>query len=164
LQQAHATNKPIYVTAFNRDGSRLATGGADEVVQVWDAASGSLKSTMQGHGFVIISADFNASGDRLLTVAMNERPKLWDVESGRELVTLNPFPGKRERLIGGRFIEDSHKAVFAAITGQVAILEAFPAKTDQWGCESDDFRHCVEWRKRQSRYNPRATLGDIQWE
>ncbi|MBI1291973.1 hypothetical protein GC173_12145, partial [bacterium] len=163
VRNAHGTAKPVYVVTFNHDGTRIASGGVDEVVHVWDVPSGKEVSTMKGHGLIIIAADFNEHGDRLLTVAMNERPKLWDVESGRELLTLNPFPGRREQLMGARFLPGSRKAVFATAKGNVGILESLDVTGREIDCEGADSRACIELGKRRQRYFPQAQLTDIEW-
>ncbi|MGH3915643.1 MAG: WD40 repeat domain-containing protein [Pseudonocardiaceae bacterium] len=47
--------------SFNADGSLIATGCDDRMIRLWDAASGRLVRTLEGHTDRVYAVDF-ASG------------------------------------------------------------------------------------------------------
>ncbi len=77
--------------AFSADGALLVTGGSDDTVKLWDAASALEIVTFKGHAedviAVAVSSDLRhvASGDAKGNI------KLWEVGTGRELKS---FPGR----------------------------------------------------------------------
>ena len=73
----------VYSVAWSPDGKRLAAGGTDHTVKIWDAASGAEVLTLIGDTSVAWSPD----GKRLAT-AEGDDTKLWDAASGQELLTL----------------------------------------------------------------------------
>jgi WD40 repeat protein len=82
--------------AFTPDGTALATGGADQVVQLWDARTGKLLRKFRGHheqGTALLC--FSADGRLLATKEMTDNGsgagslRMWDVKTGAE-VCVNP--------------------------------------------------------------------------
>lgn len=67
--------------AFAPDGRTLAGGGGDEVVRLWDVASGKLKSYLYPRSYPA-SLSYSADGSRLM-VADSENIKVWDVAKVR---------------------------------------------------------------------------------
>src|SRR5260221_9066949 len=51
--------------AFSSDGERLASGGADSTVRVWDATTGQELATFRGHTGYVWSVAFSPDGNRL---------------------------------------------------------------------------------------------------
>jgi hypothetical protein len=68
-------------------GRRLASGGGDRTIKLWDPASGQLQATLEGH-----SGSVNAlavlPGGRLASGALDGTIKLWDPASGQLQATL----------------------------------------------------------------------------
>ncbi len=82
--------------AFTPDGAALATGGADQVVQLWDARTGKQLRKFRGHeeqGTALLC--FSDDGQLVATheIGKNGRSagslRLWDVKTGSE-VCVNP--------------------------------------------------------------------------
>src|SRR5262245_14683294 len=51
--------------AIDRDGKRLATGGSDGVVRLWDASSGELVRALVGHDGWVFRVAFSPDGKTL---------------------------------------------------------------------------------------------------
>ncbi len=72
---------PAY--AMSADGKLVATGGSNEnEVKVWDAESGELKLTLNGHNKGVLSLAFSRDGRTLASGSYDNTARLWDTESG----------------------------------------------------------------------------------
>lgn len=69
----------VFGVAFSRDGTRLATGGADGTARIWDAESGEELLRLAGHEGIVALVDFSPDGTRLLTGGGDGTARVWDV-------------------------------------------------------------------------------------
>lgn len=69
---------PILALAFSADGKRIASGGSDMVIRVWDAATGASIGEMHGHSGQINGLAFSVDGRYLASVADDGTARLWD--------------------------------------------------------------------------------------
>jgi len=74
---------PITVTAWAPDGKLLATGGGDELIRLWDAATGKEVRQLRATSSFTALAFFN-DGKTLVSADQLGYLRLWNVESGRE--------------------------------------------------------------------------------
>ena len=83
---ARCVNAPgIIALAFSPNSQRLATGGEDGIVCVWDAATGKRLLQCQGHTSKVLSVAFRGDGLRLLTASHDGTVRQWDPQTGREV-------------------------------------------------------------------------------
>ena len=66
----------------------VITGGSDEVARLWDADTGKLIRTLEGHIDVINRVAFSPDGNLFATASWDGTAKVWQVSSGQLLFTL----------------------------------------------------------------------------
>ena len=75
-----------YLT-WSPGGDRLAAGGEDQAVYLWDPATGSLRQTLSGHTDTIRTLAFNGDGTLLATGGNDHTVNLWQPATGERLYT-----------------------------------------------------------------------------
>ena len=79
--------------AFSPDGSTVVSGSFDGTLKLWDARSGRLLRTLEGHSLTVSSVAFSPDGSTVVSGSEDRTLKLWDVRSGRLLRTLEGHSG-----------------------------------------------------------------------
>src|SRR4051794_4905220 len=64
--------------AFSHDGTKLATGSADRLAQVWNARSGKPLSKLEGHADNVSSVAFSPDDALLATGSYDQTVRVWD--------------------------------------------------------------------------------------
>ena len=75
------------------DGRWIVSGGQDDTVKVWDAATGAEVMTLRGHKGQVVTAAFSPDGHRIVSGSRDQTLKIWDTKSQKELLTLAGHDG-----------------------------------------------------------------------
>ncbi|MGD8585482.1 MAG: protein kinase [Chloroflexota bacterium] len=86
-----ASGKPaaIFDVAYHPEGTTFATGGADNVARVWEAATGELVWSLNGHDDFIQALAYSPDGNLLATAGNDLTARVWDLKTGQAIWTLN---------------------------------------------------------------------------
>jgi WD40 repeat protein len=81
----------IMCLALTPDGKKLASGGFDRLVHVWDISGGvaaaKLEQKIENHADCVFGVAFVPDGKRLLTCSRDKTAKVWDLEKKESLLT-----------------------------------------------------------------------------
>lgn len=87
LEQLHSlqVSGALDAVAFSPDGTRIATGGRDNVIRVWSAETGELLMETEGHSDWVTSLTFSANGIQLISGSRDNTVRLFNANSGELL-------------------------------------------------------------------------------
>ncbi|MGK0519441.1 MAG: WD40 repeat protein [Planctomycetota bacterium] len=68
----------VYCVAFSPDGSRIATGGNDTTVTIWDAQTGERLLVLHGHELYVMGLAWSPDGRLLASASGDTTIRLWD--------------------------------------------------------------------------------------
>jgi hypothetical protein len=70
----------IVSVAWAPDGSQVATGSADGVIEIWSVIEGLVLETLEGHTGRIVTLYWTASGSQIVSAADDGSVRVWGVE------------------------------------------------------------------------------------
>jgi len=90
------SNDRIESVTFSPDSQRLASGGCDGTIRLWDMKTGEQSLVFDKHDSDtgrISGLQFHPDGSRIISAQCNGEIKVWDSQSGEERLTIWPNRG-----------------------------------------------------------------------
>ena len=116
---------PVLSVAFSPDGWRLASGGEDNTVKIWDSATGKELFPLKGHEGRVTSVAFSPDGQRLASASADHTVKIWDSATGKELLALK---GHGEVVTSVTFSPDGQRLATASSDKTVKVWDSTTGK------------------------------------
>jgi eukaryotic-like serine/threonine-protein kinase len=113
--QSFSHPKRIWAVAWHPTGTRVATGGEDSRIYVWDTETGQTRTVMSGHRGIVNCLSFSHAGDLLASTSWDYTVKLWDPFTGSELVSDVAQGDQMHEL---RFSPDDRQLAYAVNPGR----------------------------------------------
>jgi eukaryotic-like serine/threonine-protein kinase len=81
----------VNAVAWSPDGKRIASGGVDGTVQVWDAAKGGNLFTYHGHFDEVFAVAWSPDGKRIASSSADKTVQVWDAANGGDVFTYRGY-------------------------------------------------------------------------
>jgi WD40 repeat protein len=101
---------PCVILAFSPDSRRLASGGADHTIKVWDVQNGRELHTLRGHTGDVYAVAFspNDGGRWIASGSEDSTVKVWDTRT-EQPVLVRSFRGHTALVCGLAFSPDGKR-------------------------------------------------------
>ena len=130
--QEHAPGRVLDTAAdqmlclsFSPDGRRLAAGGSDNAVRIFDIADGKLGLTIEQHADWVTDVAFSPDGTRLASASRDKSARVFDAATG---ATLSAYLGHEEAVFGVAWTDDGKRVWSVGKDRKIHIWSAADAK------------------------------------
>jgi LPXTG-site transpeptidase (sortase) family protein len=118
--QSQIFTGPLDAVAFSPDGRLIASGGRDNLVRLWDAASGVNLAQMTGHTNWVTRIAFSPDGTKLISGSNDSTVRLWDVAN---YALLQTFTQHTAPVTGVAFSPDGLLMASGGMDGNIWIAD-----------------------------------------
>jgi WD40 repeat protein len=111
--------------AFSPDSRRLLTTSQDQIVRVWDVATGTRLHDLVGHGNIVFCAVYSPDGKRIASGGRDDNVRIWDAETFEPVARLG---GHEDYIYSLAWRADSQQLVSGSGDHTVRIWDTVPMK------------------------------------
>jgi WD40 repeat protein len=125
LKQLLDVDDSVLCLAISADGKKLAAGGCDRIVRVWDLSGGianaKLEQSIENHADWVLGVALSPDNKLLLTCSRDKTAKVWDLAAKESVLT---FPEHQNAVFGVAVKSDSKTGYSAGLDKQVRMWNA----------------------------------------
>ena len=121
LKELLQVEDSVLAMAISKDGKKIAAGGTDRVVRVFDIDSGKLEHAVENHADWILGIAFTPDAKGLVTGSRDKTAKLWDLANKESLLT---FPDHQNIVNNVTMTPDGTFGLSAGEDGSIRIWQA----------------------------------------
>jgi WD40 repeat protein len=114
------TDDSVLCLAISSDGKKLAAGGCDRMVRVWDLGAGiansKLEQAIENHADWVFGVVFSFDGKHLLTASRDKTAKVWDLAAKESVLT---FPDHQNGVYGVALRADGKAGISVGQDNQI---------------------------------------------
>lgn len=122
----------VHSINFSSDGKWIVSGGKDNLVRVWETATGKQLLQLEGHTDWVRSVQFSPDNRLILSAGNDKTCRIWELSTGK---TLTIFRGHTEIVNSARFSADGRSVISASdvkfLGGKKNYLFLWDAETGQ---------------------------------
>src|SRR5208283_6030710 len=111
--------------AFSPDSRRILTASQDQIVRVWDAATGTRLHDLVGHGNIVFCAAYSPDGKRIASGGRDNSVRIWDAETFHPVARLG---GHEDYIYSLAWRADSQQLLSGSGDYTVRIWDTVPIK------------------------------------
>jgi len=89
VQELLEVDDEVLALAVSADGKKLASGGCDRLVRVWDLATGKLEHAIENHADWVFGVAFSQDNQFLITASRDKTAKVWDLQAKESVLTFS---------------------------------------------------------------------------
>ena len=127
--------------AFSPDSSRIATGGADKYVNVFDTATGAMVRPFEGHTDYVLNVSWRGDSRSLASCGSDNSIRVWNVDTGELSRTIVGF---EKQVTDVRFIGDSINTISSSGDKSVRMHRTDNGQNFRTLAGGTDFMYCVD--------------------
>ncbi len=124
LKELVQVDDSIFALAVSADGKKVAAGGCDRIVRVWDLPSGKLEHSVENHADWILGLSFTPDGKGIATASRDKTAKVWDLANKESLLT---FPDHQNIVSGVVVTSDGKTGISIGDDGNIRQWQATDA-------------------------------------
>jgi WD40 repeat protein len=79
----------VTACAVGPDGARIVSASGDRTLKVWDALTGEVRRTLQGHTGVVLGCAISPDGAWIASASRDHTLRVWDIHTGMCASTLH---------------------------------------------------------------------------
>lgn len=115
--------------AYSPDGNTIATGGGyrDDIVQLWDAATGEHKTRLSGHTKTVSSVVYSPDGKTIASGSTDGTIRFWDAITGKHKTTFTAHAD----IVSVVYSSDGKTIATRSTDGTVLLWETKPTSKEE---------------------------------
>ena len=125
LKQLIDVDDAVLCLSISADGKKIASGGCDRIVRVWDVSGGianaKLEQSIENHADWVLGVALAPDNKHLLTCSRDKTAKVWDLSTKESVLT---FPDHQNSVFGVAVKADSKVGFSAGLDKQVRMWNA----------------------------------------